>query len=121
MAAVNDNIQESVAGISVAKNFRREYMVYGEFVDINNQSYTVNLKRGFVLALIFPVLNATAGFGTGSVVYFGAMAVIGGAINAVICASEAEPAFKASVPVASLRLNRPLPSKDTLSVRPIFS
>ncbi len=81
MAIVNDNIQESVAGISVAKNFRREAMVYSEFVAVNNQSYTINLKRGFVLALIFPVLNATAGFGTGSVVYFGAMAVIGGAIN----------------------------------------
>jgi ATP-binding cassette, subfamily B, bacterial len=81
MAIVNDNIQESVAGISVAKNFRREAMVYDEFVNVNNQSYTINLKRGFVLALIFPVLNATAGLGTGSVVYFGAMAVIGGAIN----------------------------------------
>jgi ATP-binding cassette subfamily B protein len=81
MAIVNDNIQESVAGISVAKNFRREAMVYQEFREVNNQSYTINLKRGFVLALIFPVLNALAGLGTGSVVYFGAMAVIGGAIN----------------------------------------
>ncbi|MBZ0282104.1 MAG: ABC transporter ATP-binding protein/permease [Anaerolineae bacterium] len=81
MAAVNDNIQESVAGISVAKNFRREAMIYSEFVDVNRQSYEINLKRGFVLALVFPTLNALAGFGTGSVVYFGAMAVIGGAIN----------------------------------------
>lgn len=81
MAAVNDNIQESVAGISVAKNFRREAMIYDEFVEVNKQSYLINLKRGFVLALVFPSLNALAGFGTGSVVYFGAMTVISGAIN----------------------------------------
>lgn len=81
MAAVNDNIQESVAGISVAKNFRREALVYDEFRDINNQSYQVNLKRGFVLALIFPSLNALAGLGIGSVVYFGATSVISGVIN----------------------------------------
>jgi ATP-binding cassette subfamily B protein len=81
MAAVNDNIQESVAGISVAKNFRREAMIYNEFVEVNQQSYKINLKRGFVLALIFPVLNVIAGFGIGSVVYFGALAVIDGVVN----------------------------------------
>lgn len=81
MAAVNDNIQESVAGISVAKNFRREAMIYEEFAAVNVQSYTINLRRGFVAALVFPTLNALAGFGTGSVVYFGAMAVLGGTIN----------------------------------------
>ncbi len=81
MAAVNDNIQESVAGITVAKNFRREAMIYDEFVAVNTQSYNINLRRGFVLALVFPVLNALSGFGTGSLVYFGAEAVIGGAIN----------------------------------------
>jgi ATP-binding cassette subfamily B protein len=81
MAAVNDNIQESVAGISVAKNFRREGLIYDEFMEINNQSYKINLKRGFVLALIFPSLNALAGFGIGSVVYFGGLSVISGTIN----------------------------------------
>ncbi len=81
MATVNDNIQESVSGISVAKNFRREALVYDEFLAVNNQSYTVNLRRGFVMALIFPALNVLSGFGTASVVYFGAQAVIGAAIN----------------------------------------
>jgi ATP-binding cassette subfamily B protein len=81
MAAVNDNIQESVAGISVAKNFRREAMIYDEFVEVNQQSYRINLKRGFVLALIFPVLNVIAGFSIGSIVYFGALAVVEGVVN----------------------------------------
>lgn len=81
MAAVNDNIQESVAGIAVAKNFRREAMIYDEFEQVNRQSYRINLRRGFVLALIFPVLNAFAGFSIGSIVYFGALAVVGGLVN----------------------------------------
>lgn len=81
MAAVNDNIQESVAGINIAKNFRREGLIYNEFVQINRQSYTINLKRGFVLALIFPILNVLSGFGSASVVYFGALTVIDGLIN----------------------------------------
>ncbi|MCC6615839.1 MAG: ABC transporter ATP-binding protein [Anaerolineae bacterium] len=81
MAAVNDNIQESVTGISVAKNFRREAMIYDEFKDINFQSYLINLRRGGVFALIFPVMNGMLGFGIAAVVYVGAMAVEGGAIE----------------------------------------
>ena len=46
MAAVNDNIQESVTGITVAKNFRQEALIYGEFTEVNNQSYRINLRRG---------------------------------------------------------------------------
>ncbi len=80
MAAVNDNIQESVTGIAVAKNFRQEAMIYEEFVDINAQSYRINLRRGFVLALVFPALNAIAGFMIGSMVYLGAEAVVAGTI-----------------------------------------
>ncbi len=61
MAAVNDNIQESVTGISVAKNFRQEAMIYDAFDDVNHQSYAINLRRGFVLATIFPALNTVGG------------------------------------------------------------
>lgn len=81
MAAVNDNIQESVSGISIAKNFRRENLIYEEFVGVNKLSYTINLKRGYVLALIFPVLNILSGFGTASIIYFGGMAAMAGSIN----------------------------------------
>jgi ATP-binding cassette subfamily B protein len=80
MAAVNDNIQESVTGISVAKNFRQEAAIYGEFMRVNQQSYRVNMRRAFVLALVFPILNALAGIVTGAVLYVGAIYVISGAI-----------------------------------------
>ena len=82
MAAVNDNIQESVTGITVAKNFRQEALIYGEFTEINNQSYRINLRRGFVLAMVFPVLNAAAGFAIAVIVYVGAWFVSGGMMSA---------------------------------------
>jgi len=73
MAAVNDTIQESVAGISVAKNFRKEKFIYDEFTHINHQSYRINMRRGFVLAMVFPVLNGLAGIAIALVVYIGAL------------------------------------------------
>ena len=82
MAMVNDKIQETVSGISIAKNFRREGMIYDEFVDVNTESYTINMRRGFVLSLVFPVLNALGGFAVAAVVYVGALQVVNGVINA---------------------------------------
>jgi ATP-binding cassette, subfamily B, bacterial len=81
MAAVNDNIQESVTGISVAKNFRRESMIYDEFTAVNTQSYRINLWRGFVLALVFPALNAMGGVAFAAITYFGAGAALAGSIG----------------------------------------
>ncbi len=81
MANVNDMIQESVTGISVAKNFRKEAMIYDEFVAVNTQSYNINLRRGFVLALIFPVLNVLSGIATCIVVYVGAEQAFAGTIS----------------------------------------
>jgi len=82
MAVVNDNIQESVTGISVAKNFRRESMIYDEFMAVNTLSYQTNLKRGFVLAMLFPVMNFLVGFAIALVVYAGARTVVDGVITA---------------------------------------
>jgi ATP-binding cassette subfamily B protein len=82
MAIVNDNIQESVTGISVAKNFHREAMMYNEFTEVNTLSYKTNLRRGFVFALIFPVMNGLIGISIATVVYFGAQSVLEGTISA---------------------------------------
>jgi ATP-binding cassette subfamily B protein len=81
MALVNDNIQESVSGINVAKNFRREAMIYDEFTAVNAQSYKINLRRGAVFALIFPVLNALIGFAIAAILYAGALQVQAGIIE----------------------------------------
>ncbi len=78
---VNKSIQEAVTGIRIAKNFRQEEQIYGEFTAVNNQSYSINVRRGFVLANIFPVLNILAGIGTAALVYFGGLTVVTGAIS----------------------------------------
>lgn len=71
LAKVNAAIQEAVTGISIAKNFRQEAAIYGEFSTVNEQSYQVNLRRGFVLSGIFPVLNVMSAFGTAALLYWG--------------------------------------------------
>jgi ATP-binding cassette subfamily B protein len=81
IAEVNTAIQEAVTGISVAKNFRQEAAIYEAFSRVNRQSYAINLRRGFVLSNIFPILNALAGVGTAMLVYFGGLSVASGAIS----------------------------------------
>src|SRR5690606_5975856 len=80
LATVNDKIQETVTGITVAKNFRQEAMIYDEFAYVNTQAYGINMRRGIVLSTVFPVLNVLSGIATGTVVYVGANAVVGGII-----------------------------------------
>lgn len=82
MAVVNDNIQESVTGISVAKNFRQEEMIYSEFSAVNNQSYDINLRKGFVLSMVFPSLNILSATAMAIIVWVGANSALAGAISA---------------------------------------
>ncbi len=81
MGEVNAAVQEAVAGIQIAKNFRQEAALYDRFLEINRISYRVNLRRGFVLANVFPVLNALTGVGTAVLVYFGGLAAAAGTIS----------------------------------------
>ncbi|NJN94398.1 MAG: ABC transporter ATP-binding protein [Anaerolineales bacterium] len=81
LAEVNSTVQESISGISIAKNFRQEDTIYGEFSGVNQQSYAVNLRQGFVFSSIFPILVTVAGLGTTIVVYFGGTSVLDGAVS----------------------------------------
>jgi len=82
MAVVNDNIQESVTGIRVAKNFRQEEMIYNEFSAVNVLSYRINLKRGFIMSLVFPTLGMLSAIALSIIVWSGSHSVISGAITA---------------------------------------
>ena len=74
-------IQESVAGIGVAKGFRRERSLWGWFKTENALAYRFGLRRGVVLQLIFPVVCIAAGVGNGIIVFAGGMAARGGALT----------------------------------------
>jgi ATP-binding cassette subfamily B protein len=82
MGNVNAAIKETVSGIAVAKNFRQEETIFKEFDEGNRGSFQVNMRRGFVLAAVFPALNAMAAAGTALLVYVGGVNVA----NAVITA-----------------------------------
>ncbi|MDQ2683890.1 MAG: ABC transporter ATP-binding protein/permease [Chloroflexota bacterium] len=81
-AEVNGMIQETMRGISVAKSYRQEATIYREFEDINDRTYLVRLKQGFIFSGIFPLLFMIAGFGTTALVYWGGNNVIDGDISA---------------------------------------
>jgi ATP-binding cassette, subfamily B, bacterial len=82
MANVNATIKETVSGIAIAKNFRQENAIYEEFEDANETSFEVNIKRGFILSIVFPTLRAVGGIATALLVYFGAMSVLNGLVTA---------------------------------------
>jgi ABC-type multidrug transport system fused ATPase/permease subunit len=82
LASVSASVQETMSGIAVAKTFRQEATIYGEFKRVNEQSYQVDVRQGFIFNGIFPVLITIAGLGTVIVVYFGGQSVLNGAVSA---------------------------------------
>ena len=81
LATVNATIKETVSGIAVAKNFRQEPEIFSDFDKANIESYKINVRRGFVLSIIFPVLNAISGIGTAILVYVGGMSAAQGIVT----------------------------------------
>ncbi len=82
MAVVNARIKESIGGIAVAKNYRQESAIYEEFGEANEDSYQVNVRRGFALSAVFPLLNGLGGAGTAALVYAGGLSVMQGIVTA---------------------------------------
>ncbi len=81
MANVNAAIKETISGISIAKNFRQEESIFKSFDESNQQSYHVNVQRGFVLSLVFPTLNAVSGIFVGILIYVGGMTAAQGVVS----------------------------------------
>ena len=95
LAEVNANVQESITGIGVAKNFRQEQRIYDEFKPVNAQTYRLSLRQGLTFSSIFPILGTISGIGTALIVYAGGMSVIGGAMSA----GESLPVHREHQPV----------------------
>ena len=82
LARVNAAIQEAITGIVVAKSFRQEATMYGEFRLVNEQRYQVNVREGLIYNGIFPLLFMVTGFGTTVVVFFGGRSVLDHGLSA---------------------------------------
>ncbi|MEO8609377.1 MAG: ABC transporter ATP-binding protein [Chloroflexota bacterium] len=80
-AIVSSHIQETISGISIAKAFRQEQAIYDQFLDVNAQSYRVNLRTNYTFSSIFPILNLMAGIGTAGLVYFGGLQAQAGTLT----------------------------------------
>ena len=81
MADVNAAIKETISGISIAKNFRQEQSIFNSFDESNQQSYQVNIQRGFVLSLVFPTLNALGGIFVAILIYVGGLNAAQGIVS----------------------------------------
>ncbi len=81
LGELNATIQETVAGISVAKNFNQEMSIYRTFLKVNKSSYFLGLRQGIVFAGIFPILFTLAGLATAVVLYFGGESAFVGRIT----------------------------------------
>jgi ATP-binding cassette subfamily B protein len=81
MADVNAAIKETISGISIAKNFRQEESIFSSFDESNQQSYRVNIQRGFVLSLVFPTLNALGGIFVAILIYVGGLSAAQGIVT----------------------------------------
>lgn len=82
LAVVNAYVQETISGIQIAKTFRQEEKLHQKFIEINNQSYRVNLKRAYWLNTIFPTLNIIQGFLLALIIYFSGNEILKGNITA---------------------------------------
>ncbi len=81
MANVNQTIKETVSGIAVAKNFRQEKRIFEIFDQSNRLSYQVNVRRGLVLSMVFPIMNTVGGWMTSLLVYLGGISAVQGAVT----------------------------------------
>ncbi|HQY31190.1 MAG TPA: ABC transporter ATP-binding protein, partial [Thermomicrobiales bacterium] len=79
---VNGMIQETMRGISVAKSYRQEATIFGEFEDVSDRTYRVRLKQNLIFSGIFPLLFMVAGIGTTALVWLGGTRVVEGDISA---------------------------------------
>lgn len=80
-AKINAQIQESISGIMIAKNFRQEHAIYASFDENNKQAYRVGIQRGLTLNTIFPVMALTSGVGVAVLIYAGGLATRNGTVN----------------------------------------
>ncbi|MFQ5979963.1 MAG: ABC transporter ATP-binding protein [Candidatus Heimdallarchaeota archaeon] len=82
LAVVNAYVQESISGISVAKTFRQEDKLHEKFMEVNNQSYRVNWKRGVTIMTIFPILTMIQGITLAFIIFYGGTSLSNGEIDA---------------------------------------
>ena len=72
-AEVSAHVHETVSGITIAKSFRKEQVLYDQFAGVNRRSYRLSWRSELVFSSIFPLLFLIAGLGTATLAYAGGL------------------------------------------------
>ncbi len=81
IAAVNDNLQESISGVRVTKNMSREAENIRRFDEINKANFEANKKAAFLQGLIMPVTQMLTDSSYVIVLIFGGFQVLNGTMD----------------------------------------
>jgi len=81
LASVNAYVKESFSGIQIAKTFRQEKKLYDTFNEVNDISYKVNLRRGFVFSIVYPALSMIQGIVLTLIIFLGGNRVLNGSLS----------------------------------------
>jgi ABC-type multidrug transport system fused ATPase/permease subunit len=81
LASVNAYVKESFSGIQIAKTFRQEQKLYETFNEVNDTSYKVNLRRGFIFSIVWPALSMIQGVVLTLIIFLGGARVLDGSLT----------------------------------------
>jgi ATP-binding cassette subfamily B protein len=78
LSALNETVQENLAGVQVVKAFVRERFEIKRFKSINQDYMQENIKVGKLMAIALPVLTIITNLGIVGVIWYGGYRVLGG-------------------------------------------
>lgn len=75
-AELNANIKESLAGMTVTRNYNMEERMHRNFLEVNERAYQANLEQGKVFSSILPLSNLLSSVCICVILYIGGMEVL---------------------------------------------
>jgi ATP-binding cassette, subfamily B, multidrug efflux pump len=81
LSALNDILQENLAGVKVVKAFRREEEEFKRFDKSAQDFMNEQIRVSKIFAFLFPVVFLIANLGQAAVLYFGGVQIIGGTLT----------------------------------------
>ncbi|MFF5964334.1 ABC transporter ATP-binding protein [Streptomyces collinus] len=82
LAEIHSYVQETLRGIAVARNFRREKSTYDGLVEVNRRWFRATLRMNRLFSGIFPLLLTLTGLGTVAVAWLGGRNAAAGGLSA---------------------------------------
>lgn len=82
LAEIHSYVQETLRGIAVARNFRREKSTHDGLVEVNRHWFRATLRMNRLFSGIFPLLITLTGLGTVAVAWLGGRNAAAGGLSA---------------------------------------